>query len=153
MDAVLNMEQENREMVRQMAQEFAEKHIKPYVMEWDESQHFPVDTFKAMGELGMMGVFVPEEWGGSGLGYHEYVDVIVETAKVCGAVGLSVAAHNSLCTGHIPAFAMSDPVFGSVDYIVIPLGHRCRHHPHGIRTGIGFRQSPSADPFRACQLG
>lgn len=99
-----NMEHENREMVRLMAQEFADKHIRPYVMEWDESQHFPVDTFKAMGELGMMGVFVPQEFGGSGLGYHEYVDVIVETAKVCGSVGLSLAAHNSLCTGHILAF-------------------------------------------------
>lgn len=105
MNTVLgDMEQENREMVRKMAAEFAEKHIKPHVMEWDEAQHFPVDTFKAMGELGMMGVFVPEEYGGSGLGYHEYVDVIVETAKVCGAIGLSVAAHNSLCTGHILTF-------------------------------------------------
>lgn len=91
-------------MVRQMAKDFAEKHIRPQVMEWDESQHFPVDMFKAMGELGMMGVLVPEELNGSGLGYQEYVDVIVEVAKVCGAVGLSVAAHNSLCTGHILAF-------------------------------------------------
>lgn len=99
-----NEKQENREMVRQMAKDFAEKHIRPHVMEWDESQHFPVDTFKAMGELGMMGVLVPEELNGSGLGYDEYVDVIVEVAKVCGAVGLSVAAHNSLCTGHILAF-------------------------------------------------
>lgn len=95
---------ENRDMVRQMAKDFAERHILPHVMEWDEAQHFPVDTFKAMGELGMMGVLVPEEYGGSGLGYQEYVDVIVEVAKVCGAVGLSVAAHNSLCTGHILAF-------------------------------------------------
>lgn len=97
-------QEENREMVRQMAKDFAEKHIRPHVMEWDESQHFPVDMFKAMGELGMMGVLVPEELNGSGLGYQEYVDVIVEVAKVCGAVGLSVAAHNSLCTGHILAF-------------------------------------------------
>jgi alkylation response protein AidB-like acyl-CoA dehydrogenase len=95
---------ENRDMVRQMAKDFAERHILPHVMEWDEAQHFPVETFKAMGELGMMGVLVPEEYGGSGLGYQEYVDVIVEVAKVCGAVGLSVAAHNSLCTGHILAF-------------------------------------------------
>ncbi|HLW50939.1 MAG TPA: acyl-CoA dehydrogenase [Sphingobacteriaceae bacterium] len=99
-----HLETENREMVRQMAQDFAEKHILPHVMEWDESQHFPVETFKAMGELGMMGVLVPEELGGSGFGYHEYVDVIVEVAQICGAVGLSVAAHNSLCTGHILAF-------------------------------------------------
>jgi len=94
----------DREMIRKMASEFAEKHIRPYVMEWDEAQYFPVDTFKAMGELGLMGVLVPESLGGAGLGYHEYVDVIVEIAKVCGAVGLSVAAHNSLCTGHILAF-------------------------------------------------
>jgi len=99
-----HLETENREMVRQMAQDFAEKHILPHVMEWDESQYFPVETFQAMGQLGMMGVLVPEELGGSGLGYQEYVDVIVEVAQVCGAVGLSVAAHNSLCTGHILAF-------------------------------------------------
>lgn len=98
------MDQENREMVRQMARDFAEKHILPHVMEWDEEQYFPVDTFRAMGELGMMGVLVPEELGGSGLGYQEYVDVIVEVSRVCGAVGLSLAAHNSLCTGHILAF-------------------------------------------------
>ncbi|SFC74249.1 Acyl-CoA dehydrogenase [Parapedobacter composti] len=94
----------NREMVRQMVREFTEKHIRPHVMEWDETQTFPLDTFKAMGELGIMGVLVPEEYGGAGLGYHEYVDIIVEVAKVCGAVGLSLAAHNSLCAGHILAF-------------------------------------------------
>lgn len=98
------MDQENREMVRQMARDFAEKHVLPHVMEWDEEQYFPVDTFRAMGELGMMGVLVPEEFGGSGLGYQEYVDVIAEVSQVCGAVGLSLAAHNSLCTGHILAF-------------------------------------------------
>lgn len=103
-----HLENENREMVRRMAQDFAEKHILPHVMEWDESQYFPVDTFKAMGELGMMGVLVPEELGGSGLGYQEYVDVIVEVAQICGAVGLSVAAHNSLCTGHILAFGNAE---------------------------------------------
>lgn len=97
-------DQENREMVRQMARDFTQKNILPHVMEWDEAQHFPVETFKEMGELGMMGVLVPEEYGGSGLGYQEYVDVIVEVAQVCGSVGLSVAAHNSLCTGHILAF-------------------------------------------------
>lgn len=97
-------DQENREMVRQMARDFTQKNILPHVMEWDEAQHFPVETFKEMGELGMMGVLVPEEYGGSGLGYQEYVDVIVEVAQVCGSIGLSVAAHNSLCTGHILAF-------------------------------------------------
>lgn len=87
--------------VAQAAKDFANKHIRPHVMEWDESQHFPIDTMKAMGELGLMGIFVPEQYGGSGFGYHEYVAAIVEVAKMCGSVGLSLAAHNSLCTGHI----------------------------------------------------
>jgi alkylation response protein AidB-like acyl-CoA dehydrogenase len=95
---------ENQQMVGQMAKDFAERYIKPHVMEWDEAQHFPIDLFKQLGELGMMGVFVPEQYGGSGFGYFEYVTVISEIAKVCGAIGLSVAAHNSLCTGHILAF-------------------------------------------------
>ncbi|HVW97795.1 MAG TPA: acyl-CoA dehydrogenase family protein [Mucilaginibacter sp.] len=95
---------ENQQMVGQMAKDFAEKFIKPHVMEWDEAQHFPVELFKQLGELGMMGVLVPEAYGGSGLGYAEYVTVISEIAKVCGSIGLSVAAHNSLCTGHILTF-------------------------------------------------
>jgi len=95
---------ENQKMIGQMARDFAEKHIRPHVMEWDEAQYFPVELFKQLGELGMMGVFVPEQYGGSGFGYFEYVTVIVEIAKVCGSIGLSVAAHNSLCTGHILAF-------------------------------------------------
>lgn len=96
---------DNQKMVAEMVRDFAEKHIRPYVMEWDEAQHFPIDLFKQLGELGMMGVFVPEEYGGSGFGYFEYVTVISEIARVCGSIGLSVAAHNSLCTGHILAFA------------------------------------------------
>jgi alkylation response protein AidB-like acyl-CoA dehydrogenase len=95
---------DNQEMVKQMAKDFAEKNIRPHVMEWDESQYFPVELFKKLGELGMMGILVPEEYGGSGFSYFEYVTVIVEIAKVCGSIGLSVAAHNSLCTGHILAF-------------------------------------------------
>lgn len=95
---------ENDEMVRQMAADFAEKHIRPFVMEWDEAQVFPIDVFKQMGELGLMGILVPEEYGGSGFGYQEYVTAIVEISKVCGSIGLSLAAHNSLCTGHILAF-------------------------------------------------
>jgi len=87
--------------VAQMARDFAQKHILPYVMEWDESQTFPIEVFKEMGKLGLMGIFVPEEYGGSGLSYFEYVSVISEIAQVCGSVGLSLAAHNSLCTGHI----------------------------------------------------
>jgi alkylation response protein AidB-like acyl-CoA dehydrogenase len=92
------------QQVAQTAKDFALQHIKPNVMDWDESQDFPVALFKEMGKLGMMGVFVPEEYGGAGLGYFEYKTVIEEVAKVCGSIGLSVAAHNSLCTGHMLAF-------------------------------------------------
>jgi alkylation response protein AidB-like acyl-CoA dehydrogenase len=95
---------ENVTMIRQTVKDFAEKNIRPHFMEWDESQEFPVHVFKALGELGLMGVLVPEEYGGSGLGYHEYVAAIEELAKVCGSIGLSMAAHNSLCTGHIMMF-------------------------------------------------
>lgn len=95
---------ENQMMVRSMVKDFAEKHIREHVMEWDEAQTFPVEVFKKLGELGLMGVLVPETYGGSGFGYQEYVDVIVGISKVCGSIGLSLAAHNSLCTGHILAF-------------------------------------------------
>ena len=90
--------------VAQTARDFAHQYIRPHVMEWDESQVFPVDVFKEMGKLGMMGVLVPEQYGGAGLSYFEYKSIIEEVAKVCGSVGLSLAAHNSLCTGHILAF-------------------------------------------------
>lgn len=86
------------------AKEFAEKYIRPHVMEWDESQHFPIEVMHKAGELGFMGVLVPEAYGGSGLSYVEYMRIIEEIAAVCGSVGLSVAAHNSLCTGHILQF-------------------------------------------------
>jgi alkylation response protein AidB-like acyl-CoA dehydrogenase len=86
------------------ARDFALRYIKPHVMEWDESQHFPADIMHAMGKLGLMGVFVPEEYGGAGMGYIEYILIIEEIARVCGSIGLSLAAHNSLCTGHILAF-------------------------------------------------
>jgi alkylation response protein AidB-like acyl-CoA dehydrogenase len=92
---------ENQLMIQQMVKDFAEKEIRPHVMEWDETQEFPVPLFKKLGELGLMGVLVPEEYGGSGFGYFEYITVISEIAQVCGSIGLSVAAHNSLCTGHI----------------------------------------------------
>lgn len=101
----MNFEQnESLQMIAQMAKDFAEREIRPNVMDWDESQHFPKDLFHRLGELGMMGVLVPEAYGGAGLGYFEYIKVIEEIAKVCGSIGLSVAAHNSLCTGHIMAF-------------------------------------------------
>lgn len=90
--------------VAETARNFAQQYIKPYMMQWDESQEFPVNVLKELGKLGMMGVLVPEEYGGAGLGYPEYSVVIQEIAKVCGSIGLSVAAHNSLCTGHILAF-------------------------------------------------
>jgi len=90
--------------VAQTARDFAQQHIKPNVMEWDESQTFPIDVFKQMGQLGLMGVLVPEEYGGAGLSYFEYKAIIEEIAKVDGSIGLSVAAHNSLCTGHILTF-------------------------------------------------
>ena len=96
---------ESQIMVRQAAKDFAEKYIRPHVMEWDESQHFPIEVFRKMGEQGFMGILVPEEYGGSGLGYFEYAAVIDEISQVCGSVGLSTAAHNSLCTGHILSFA------------------------------------------------
>lgn len=95
---------ENELMIQQMAKDFAEKEIRPHFMKWDETQEFPVDLFKKAGELGLMGVLVPEEYGGSGMGYFEYIMVIREIAKVCGSIGLSVAAHNSLCTNHILKF-------------------------------------------------
>jgi len=94
-------ESDNQKMVRDMARDFAEKEIRPHFMEWDESQEFPVPLFKKLGELGLMGIFIPEEYGGSGMNYHDYITAIVEISKVCGSIGLSVAAHNSLCTGHI----------------------------------------------------
>ncbi|MDX2045240.1 MAG: acyl-CoA dehydrogenase family protein [Chitinophagaceae bacterium] len=90
--------------VSQTARDFAQQYIKPHVMEWDETQEFPLHVFKEMGKLGLMGVLVPEKYNGAGLGYVEYVNIIKEVAKVCGSVGLSLAAHNSLCTGHILQF-------------------------------------------------
>jgi len=93
------------QQVAQTARDFAQQYIKPHIMEWDERQEFPLHIFKELGRLGMMGVLVPEEYGGTGLGYFEYKTVIEEIAKVCGSIGLSVAAHNSLCTGHILTFA------------------------------------------------
>ncbi len=90
--------------IAEMIRNFANKHIRPDMMVWDEAQIFPVELFHKMGELGLMGVLVPAEYGGSGLSYFEYVTIISEIAKVCGSIGLSVAAHNSLCTGHILYF-------------------------------------------------
>ncbi|MEM7548765.1 MAG: acyl-CoA dehydrogenase family protein [Bacteroidota bacterium] len=95
---------ENQKMIAEMVQNFGEKEIKPHFMEWDESQEFPVEVFKKLGELGLMGVLVPQEYGGSGFSYLEYVTAIAELGKLDGSIGLSMAAHNSLCTGHILQF-------------------------------------------------
>lgn len=95
---------ETQAMIATSIREFAAFNIVPYYMDWDENQHFPVDLFKKLGEMGYMGVLVPEEYGGSGLGYYEYITVIEELSKVDPSIGLSVAAHNSLCTNHILMF-------------------------------------------------
>ena len=95
---------ETQKMIAQSIRDFAEINIRPYIMEWDEAQTFPISLFKKLGEMGFMGVLVPEELGGSGLGYHEYITIIEEISKVDPSIGLSVAAHNSLCTNHILAF-------------------------------------------------
>jgi len=101
----MNFQQtETQAQIAEMIRDFANKNIRPQMMEWDESQKFPVEVFRKMGELGLMGVLVPTEYGGSGLSYFEYVTVVSEIAKVCGSIGLSTAAHNSLCTGHILYF-------------------------------------------------
>ena len=97
-------ESENQQMIAQMVRDFGAREIKPFMMDWDESQEFPVQMFKKMGKLGLMGVLVPEEYGGAGFGYLEYVTAIAELAKIDGSIGLSMAAHNSLCTNHILQF-------------------------------------------------
>ncbi|MXO04103.1 MULTISPECIES: acyl-CoA dehydrogenase family protein [Flavobacterium] len=114
---------ETQIMIAQSIKDFAEKNIRPYIMEWDEEQIFPIPLFKKLGEMGFMGVLVPEEYGGSGLGYHEYVTVIEEISKVDPSIGLSVAAHNSLCTNHILTFGNEEqkkkwlPKLATAEYI------------------------------------
>ncbi|RLZ12664.1 acyl-CoA dehydrogenase family protein [Faecalibacter macacae] len=98
------LENENLKLVAQSAREFAEQYIRPNIMEWDEAQTFPVECFKELGKMGFMGIVVPEEYGGSGLSYDEYVTIVDEISQVDPSIGLSVAAHNSLCTNHILAF-------------------------------------------------
>lgn len=105
------MDFQTSEMTRQVAEaarDFAQQHIKPYVMEWDEAQTFPRGLFTEMGKLGLMGVIIPGQYGGAGLGYFEYNAIIQEIAKVCGSIGLSLAAHNSLCTNHIYTFGSEE---------------------------------------------
>ncbi len=100
--------EELTQQVGRTASDFANKSIRPHVMEWDEKQEFPHELFRDLGRLGMMGVVVPEAYGGSGLSYTEYVTIIMEISKVCGGIGLSLAAHNSLCTGHILAWGSEE---------------------------------------------
>lgn len=95
---------ENQRMIEEMIRDFGEKHIRPYMMDWDERQYFPRDLFRELGKIGMMGILVPQEYGGSGFGYVEYVTALTELGKICGSICLSTAAHNSLCTGHILQF-------------------------------------------------
>ena len=99
---------DSTKQIADATRDFAVSMIKPHVMEWDERQELPLTMFREMGKLGLMGVLVPEKYGGAGLGYYEYAAIIIEVAKVCGAVGLSLAAHNSLCVGHILQFG-TDP--------------------------------------------
>lgn len=99
---------ETQFMIAQSIKDFAEQNIRPYIMEWDEAQIFPKELFKKLGEMGFMGVLVPEELGGSGLGYHEYVTIIEEISKVDPSIGLSIAAHNSLCANHILTFGTEE---------------------------------------------
>ena len=91
-------------IIRESARDFALQYIKPYVLDWDENQHFPKEVLNKAGEFGFMGMIVPEKYGGSGLGYHEYVAVIEEISKIDPSIGLSLAAHNSLCTNHLLKF-------------------------------------------------
>ncbi|MGM9511570.1 acyl-CoA dehydrogenase family protein [Larkinella sp. GY13] len=103
-EIVENQVDDSSQLIAQTVRDFAARQILPFVREWDESQHFPIETMRQLGELGLLGILVPEEYGGSGLGYREYVGAIVELAKVDGSIGLSMAAHNSLCTNHILLF-------------------------------------------------
>ena len=105
MEAVAN---DNLQIIQESARNFAETYIRPHFMEWDESQEFPIDLMRNLGQHGFLGVLVPEKYMGSGLGYQEYITVIEEIAKVCGSIGLSLAAHNSLCTNHIYEFGTED---------------------------------------------
>lgn len=120
MDFAIN---ENQVMIADMVRDFAAREIVPYQREWDESQEFPVPLFKKLGELGLMGVLVPQQYNGAGFGYFEYVTAVSEISKFDGAIGLSVAAHNSLCTGHILQFGNEEqkqqwlPKLASAEYI------------------------------------
>ncbi len=99
---------EEQQQIKMSVREFAESEILPNVMEWDEAQHFPIELRPQLAELGLLGVIFPEQYGGAGMGYVEYATIIEEIARVCGSVGLSVAAHNSLCSNHIYMFGTEE---------------------------------------------
>src|SRR5687768_3735638 len=99
---------EEQQQIKYSVREFAESEILPNVMEWDETQHFPVELRPKLAELGLLGILFPEEYGGAGMGYIEYATIIEEIGRVCGSVGLSVAAHNSLCSNHIFTFGTEE---------------------------------------------
>src|SRR5919106_4973598 len=99
---------EEQQQVKMSVREFAEAEIAPHVMEWDEAQHFPVELLPKLADLGLMGVIFPEEYGGAGMGYVEYVTIVEELSRVDGSVGISVAAHNSLCSNHIFMFGSEE---------------------------------------------
>src|SRR3954462_5429038 len=94
--------------IKRTVREFAEKEIRPHVREWDEKQIFPREILSRLGDLGFMGILIPQEYGGAGLGYMEYITIVEELSRIDGSVGISVAAHNSLCTGHIFAFGTEE---------------------------------------------
>ena len=101
-------ETDNQIMIAQSIKDFGAREMRPYTMEWDEAQIFPVDLFRKMGELGLMGIMVPEKYNGSGFGYLEYITALTEISKIDGSIGLSMAAHNSLCTNHILSFGTEE---------------------------------------------
>src|SRR5688572_16619129 len=105
---MLFAETENQKMIAQMVRDFGAKEMKPFVMQWDETQEFPVPLFQKMGKLGLMGILVPEKYNGAGFGYLEYITALLEISKIDGSIGLSVAAHNSLCTNHILLFGSEE---------------------------------------------
>ena len=104
----ITQKKEKQQEIKDSVREFAEAEIAPHVMEWDETQHFPVELQPKLAELGLMGVFFPEEYGGAGMGYIEYATIIEELSRVDGSVGISVAAHNSLCSNHIYKFGTEE---------------------------------------------
>ncbi len=111
LSTVVMRQETELKLISDAAKEFARKHIKPHIMDWDEAQYFPTEVMQEAGALGFLGVLIPEAYGGSGLGYHEYVAVIEEVSKVDPSIGLSIAAHNSLCTNHIYQFGTEEQRF------------------------------------------